>query len=223
VEEAIDVDDYPTASLGLTERAILAVEQDEWAAARALVDQAMAIVRRGMLQEYVTSVPLYAVAARVAIHEGDTGAAKDLLIHAQRLRNDVSHVLPAFAVQTRLELARAYLALTDAAGARMMLREIESILALRPDLGVFRAEAAEIYDRLSTVTAVFVGGSSLTAAELRLLPLLATQYSFPEIAKHLFVSRHTVKTQAISIYRKLHVTSRTAAIETAREAGLLAT
>jgi LuxR family maltose regulon positive regulatory protein len=223
VEEAIDVDDYPTASLGLTERAILAVEQEEWTAAKQLVDQALAIVRRGALQEYVTSVPLYAVAARVAIHEGDTGAAKDLLIHAQRLRNDVSHVMPALAVQTRLQLARAYLGLTDAAGARTMLREIESILALRPDLGVFRAESAEIYERLSTVTAVFLGGSSLTAAELRLLPLLATQYSFPEIAKRLYVSRHTVKTQAISIYRKLHVTSRTAAIETAREAGLLAT
>ncbi len=39
--------------------------------------------------------------------------------------------------------------------------------------------------------------STLTAAELRLLPLLTTHLSFREIAERLFVSRNTVKTQAI--------------------------
>jgi len=49
-------------------------------------------------------------------------------------------------------------------------------------------------------------------AELRLLPLLATHLSFREIADQLKVSRNTVKTQAISIYRKLGVTGRSGAI-----------
>ena len=65
------------------------------------------------------------------------------------------------------------------------------------------------------------GASTLTAAELRLLPYLPTHFSFREIGERLFVSPHTVKSQAISIYRKLGVTSRSGAIEQARRLGFL--
>ncbi|MGB7818616.1 MAG: LuxR C-terminal-related transcriptional regulator [Ornithinibacter sp.] len=41
------------------------------------------------------------------------------------------------------------------------------------------------------------------------------------MADELFVSRHTVKTQAMSAYRKLGVHTRAEAIVTARRAGLL--
>lgn len=40
---------------------------------------------------------------------------------------------------------------------------------------------------------------SLTGAEMRLLPYLATHLTFPEIASRLFISRNTAKTEA-SIY-----------------------
>jgi LuxR family transcriptional regulator, maltose regulon positive regulatory protein len=66
-----------------------------------------------------------------------------------------------------------------------------------------------------------IGASSLTAAELRLLPLLATHYSFREIGERLHLSPHTVKTQAIAIYRKLGVSSRSQAIQHAQDLGLL--
>jgi len=62
---------------------------------------------------------------------------------------------------------------------------------------------------------------NLTGAELRLLPLLATHLSFPEIGTELFLSPNTVKSQAISIYRKLGVSSRREAVAGARECGLL--
>jgi LuxR family maltose regulon positive regulatory protein len=61
----------------------------------------------------------------------------------------------------------------------------------------------------------------MTAAELRLLPLLATHLSFREVAERLYVSRNTVKTQAISIYRKLGASSRSEAIARASELGLV--
>jgi LuxR family maltose regulon positive regulatory protein len=60
-----------------------------------------------------------------------------------------------------------------------------------------------------------------TAAELRLLPILPTHLSFQEIADGLFVSRNTVKTQALSIYGKLQASSRAEAVERAVELGLL--
>ena len=63
--------------------------------------------------------------------------------------------------------------------------------------------------------------SALTAAELRLLPLLATHLSFPQIGEEFFLSRHTIKSQAVSIYRKLGVASRNPAVTRARELGLL--
>jgi LuxR family maltose regulon positive regulatory protein len=66
-----------------------------------------------------------------------------------------------------------------------------------------------------------IGASTLTAAELRLLPLLATHLSMAEIGERLFVSKHTVKSQAISAYRKLGVTARSGAIRRAEEIGLL--
>jgi LuxR family maltose regulon positive regulatory protein len=59
-------------------------------------------------------------------------------------------------------------------------------------------------------------------AELRLLPYLSTHLSFREIGERLHISRHTVKTQAISVYRKLGVSSRSEAIAKAHEIGLLA-
>jgi LuxR family maltose regulon positive regulatory protein len=61
----------------------------------------------------------------------------------------------------------------------------------------------------------------LTPAELRLFPYLATQLSFREISESLFLSIHTIKAEVTSIYRKLGVSSRTQALERAREIGLV--
>ena len=43
---------------------------------------------------------------------------------------------------------------------------------------------------------------------MRLLPLLSTHLSFPEIAAEMFLSRNTVKSAVNSIYRKLGTSSR---------------
>jgi LuxR family maltose regulon positive regulatory protein len=51
--------------------------------------------------------------------------------------------------------------------------------------------------------------------------LLATHLTFREIGERLHLSQHTVKAEAISIYRKLGETSRSHAIERSRSIGLL--
>jgi LuxR family transcriptional regulator, maltose regulon positive regulatory protein len=56
---------------------------------------------------------------------------------------------------------------------------------------------------------------------MRLLPLMATHLSFPEIAKQLFLSPSTIKSQAYSIYRKLGSSTRSQAVDRSRELGLL--
>jgi LuxR family transcriptional regulator, maltose regulon positive regulatory protein len=54
-----------------------------------------------------------------------------------------------------------------------------------------------------------------------LLPILATHLSFPQIAEQMSLSRHTVKSEATSIYRKLGASSRDQAVMRARDLGLL--
>jgi LuxR family transcriptional regulator, maltose regulon positive regulatory protein len=51
--------------------------------------------------------------------------------------------------------------------------------------------------------------------------LLSTHLSFPQIAGEMFLSRHTIKSQAMSIYRKLGAPSRSQAVARSRELGLL--
>jgi LuxR family maltose regulon positive regulatory protein len=63
--------------------------------------------------------------------------------------------------------------------------------------------------------------TTLTPAELRLLPVLSTPLTFREIGERLYLSPHTIKTQAISIYGKLEASSRSEAVERAIELGLL--
>ena len=53
------------------------------------------------------------------------------------------------------------------------------------------------------------------------LPLLATHLSFPQIAEEMFLSRNTIKSQAVSVYRKLGASSRNQAVTRSRELGLL--
>ena len=50
---------------------------------------------------------------------------------------------------------------------------------------------------------------------------LSTQLSFPEIAAEMFLSRTTIKSEALSIYRKLGASSRSQAVARSRELGLL--
>jgi LuxR family maltose regulon positive regulatory protein len=124
-------------------------------------------------------------------------------------------------VQALLEIGRAYVALADPAGGRAVLRQIHDILQQRPRLGVLPQHAEELRLKLDTIRGGAPGASSLTTAELRLLPLLPTHLTFREMGDRLYVSRHTVKTQAISVYRKLGVSSRSEAITRMQELGLL--
>ena len=157
----------------------------------------------------------------VAIHRGDPESARAHLAHAQRLRPLLTRALPWGAVRARLDMAHAHLALADAPGARTLLAEIRDVLARRPQMGALVDEVATIQRQVDTMRGDVIGASTLTTAELRLLPLLTTHLSFREIGTQLFVSHNTVKTQAISIYRKLDASSRSEAIERAVQVGLL--
>jgi LuxR family transcriptional regulator, maltose regulon positive regulatory protein len=210
----------PLAALILAEQCIVAAGRDDWPEATALAERAVAIVEAGRLDDYWTSALVYAWATRSALYRGNIPQARFYLARATRLRPLLTYALPVVSVQALLELARSYLTLADPGGAAAILRQVDDILQQRPDLGLLPRLADQLKSRLSKVTAIAVGASSLTAAELRLLPLLSTHLSFREIAERLHVSSHTVKTQAYSAYRKLGASSRSEAVTRVHELGL---
>jgi LuxR family transcriptional regulator, maltose regulon positive regulatory protein len=220
-EVATEARALPAAAIALAERSVVAMQRQDWKQAATLAEQAQGVVRAGELDGYVASALIHAVAARVAVHQGDVPRAQEQLGRAARLRPLLTYALPYFAVQTLLELGNACLALDDAAGARVVLRQARDVLRRRPDLGILPSQAEELGGKLDAIRGGTVGVSSLTTAELRLLPLLSTHLSFREIGERLYVSHHTVKTQAISVYRKLGVSSRGEAIQRARDLGRL--
>ena len=76
-----------------------------------------------------------AVQARTALHRADVPAARQAFVGAQRLRHLLTYAYPHVAVQARLELVRAHIALADVAGARTPMQEIDELLTQRPGLG----------------------------------------------------------------------------------------
>ena len=179
------------------------------------------MLQSGRLNDYFMSPLIHTMAARTALHRSDVPRAKEHLVQAARRRPLLTYAIPPVAVQTLLELGRGYLILDDAAGARTVLRQARGILQLRPDLGVLPDQAEDLRSQLDIGGGGVPGVSTLTTAELRLLPLLATHLHFSEIGQRLYISKHTVKTQAISIYRKLGASSRSEAVQRLQEVGFL--
>jgi LuxR family maltose regulon positive regulatory protein len=222
IDQGMEVGAFEDVFVAHAQLALLAIRQGGWAEAARSARAAQAIVKEAGLGEYSTSAIAEVATARVALNEGRPEDARTALTRAHRLRPMLDQGLPWLSVQVGLELARAHLALADPGAARTVLTEAEHILELRPDLGFLVEDARELHERVAAATGS--GGAwamSLTGAELRLLPFLATHLTFPEIATRLFISRNTVKSEAVSIYRKLGVSSRSDAIARAVEVGLL--
>jgi LuxR family maltose regulon positive regulatory protein len=210
----------PLAGMILAEQCGVAAERDDWVQVTMLAQRAATIVETGHFGDYWTSALVYAWASRAAAYRGDVAQARFYLGRASRLRPLLTYALPVMSVQALLEMTRSYITLADPAGAEAVLAQVHDILQQRPDLGVLPELAGQLQASLATANARADGASSLTAAELRLLPLLATHLSYEEIGKRLFVSRNTVKTQVYSAYRKLQVSSRTEAVVRTHELGL---
>jgi LuxR family maltose regulon positive regulatory protein len=179
------------------------------------------VALRGHAESYGTSLLVFALAARVALHRGDLALARLRLAEAQRLRPLLSHAVPWYSVGCLLELADVSVGLGDVAGARQFVREAEEILRRRPGLGTLDGRTAELRTRLVGLQTVASANNTLTSAELRILPLLLTHLTVAGIADRLFLSRHTVKAQVWSMYRKLGVHTRSEAVARARELGLI--
>ena len=140
----------------------------------------------------------------------------ETLRHALEPRLDHAHSLLAL-VRARIARGRLTLAASELDAAREQLDAFTDVGRLGP-------LAAEVQRGLDAARA---GAEKVveqpTFAELSVLRLLATDLSQREIGNELFLSMNTVKTHTRSIYGKLGVNSREAAVHRANALGLIET
>jgi LuxR family maltose regulon positive regulatory protein len=134
--------------------------------------------------------------------------------------------------RARLEVAEALLFLArlratrgEVSSARQFLAEASETVATCPDPGIVAEVVASTTRRLSAgrrgTSSAPMGPGELSPRERDVLRLLASDLPLHEIARELFVSYNTIKTQTQSIYRKLLVSNRAEAVARSRDDGII--
>ena len=157
--------------------------------------------------------------ARDLARVGDP-AAVAVLHQARQATELLAGFAPWLRSLAHVEQANTCLMLGSVPEARRIIRDTRRLLSRQPvetssEDNVSRTETL----LLALAADTGAGLSPFTAAERRILHLLPTYLSFVEMAVLLSVSRHTVKTQALAVYRKLGASSRAQAVERASAFG----
>lgn len=188
-------------------------------AAHAAAQRALDFATTSGLGEYHGMAP--AVAIRAATSPAGAAATADAE-HAVVLAHRASTLLGLVFVLT---LAGDVLLGDGSDRGRELLDEAQRMIERCPDPGITRpliervaARRRVARDRPAPTPGMV---EQLSEREMAVLRYLPSTLSLPEIARELFVSPNTVKTQCNAIYRKLTVTSRQAAVQAARELRLL--
>jgi LuxR family maltose regulon positive regulatory protein len=179
---------------------------DALADAGALLDRLLpAADAGGRTGSVIEALVLRALVSQAA---GDLPAALAGLDRAVRLAADRGHVRVLMDEGAPVAALLGVLALRADAPAH-----VATLLAAA---GTTDADGTEV-----PVPARSTAPDALTARERAVLRLLATELAGPEIARHLGLSLNTVRTHTTSVYRKLGVHGRRAAVRRADELGLL--
>jgi LuxR family maltose regulon positive regulatory protein len=209
------------AALAHAQLALLAAEADDWDGAAHHADGAQDLLEPIAAPAAVRTLVLTA-SALAAAYRGDLPRARRDAADGQRLLASLTGHAPWFVAQVLVWLARAKIRLSDGPAARMLLARAARAQGQVPDAPVLADWLHEGWERADAFAASATGdGPMLTNAELRVLRLLPSHLSFREIGERLHVSTNTVKTQALSVYRKLDVTSRSQAVSCGLTAGLI--
>jgi LuxR family maltose regulon positive regulatory protein len=221
VAEAIASSTHAVLAMCCALQAIVEIDGGRWDEATALARQGRTVLTDHGLETVPSLFLVTAVSALVEARAGRVAEAEADRLTSCRLLTGYLQVAPWANLEARLALARADVLLGDRVGARTLLDEAERFLFVVPDATHAKEHLASVRRLLDErAEGEGWGPSSLTTAELRVLRYLPTHLTMAEIAERLYVSRNTVKTQAIAVYRKLGTASRSGAVDIAREAGL---
>jgi len=166
-----------------------------------------------------------------AAEEGErTGSLIEILVLqalAHQLQGDIPAALTSLERALKLAEPEGYVRIFLAEGTSMaqLIQELAA-KGILPDytgrlLRAFDAEKEEGKAPHSASPAASSLIEPLSQRELEILRLFKTELSGPEIAQELVIALSTVRTHTKSIYSKLNVNSRRAAVERAIELGLI--
>ena len=179
-------------------------------------------VRQHRLEHFSLVTMVHCAEAYAAALRGDNIESERASTRAGELLAYGARVVARGGIQTRLTLTEAAIARRSWIEAGSFLRGAVELLPLEPDAVVLHGWADDLQRRLHHGRTGSHAGE-MTPAELRVLEYLPTHLTLTEIGDILFVSRNTVKTHVVSIYRKLAATDRSEAVARAQELGLLST
>jgi len=182
----------------------------------------------------------YFIFARLLIAQGDFNQAETILNRLNQVAQDgrrTAHIIEALMLmalvydaqqkemQTMQTLNEA-LALAEPIGyLRLFLDEGTPMILLLERVSHESTYAKRLLAANNTKTAPLLNAQplidSLSERELEVLRLLTTELTGPEIARQLVMSLSTMRTHTRSIYRKLDVNSRRAAIRKAQDMSLI--
>jgi LuxR family maltose regulon positive regulatory protein len=206
--------------LALAVLSLLAGDRDDDRAAMVLARQAAATAdTQGLSTEPMCGIA-YAALGRALARQGELAQAEAQLERALEPAGIDS--MAAQRAFTLLLLAPVRRGRGDLAGARALVGQARELVEQFTDPGVLPALLAQTERALTPAPRRPVAAAApLTERELVVLGLLPTQLSTREIGRELSVSVTTVRSQIQAIYRKLEASTRSEAVASARELGLL--
>jgi LuxR family maltose regulon positive regulatory protein len=203
--------------------ALIAAERGRLADAEELIRRANGGGTDLAAEEYFVGVMVSLAAATVLDRRGDTTAAADavdMAVASARQGGAIPEVAKALSVKAAISER-----LGDFQTAEGASSEAATLLRGCVDAGATLRPLARAGQGMSvTATAGderYTPDEELTPRELEVLRLLDTHLSRREIGQRLYVSLNTVKTHQRALYRKLGVEDRGAAVQRARELGLV--
>jgi LuxR family maltose regulon positive regulatory protein len=174
------------------------------------------------IDRLVTAAPVITTSAQMYLVEGRILEARVEADRALRLAAAMRTVAPWAGVLIRVRLSGLYLAVGAPAMAAQLLDEAKELHSPATSCAVLDQGLQQLSDAMASIGVPAADARGvLTTAEIRVLQYLPTHLTFAGIGEKLFVSRNTIKSQVHSIYGKLHVNSRSEAVEVARGMGLL--
>ena len=205
----------------LSQMSVIASETGRRTEAARLAREAVAIVDEYSLSDSPHASVAYTGLGLALITAGDLRGASRELEKALELRRGSPLIAPWPTLQLQLALAPVRAINGDQEGAVLLLQEAHAIVDAYPDAGVLASELEALERSIAAKPRSATLGESLTDRELSVLQLLPTSLTQRQIGDELFLSINTVKTHVKSIFGKLGVESRAAAVARARELGLL--
>jgi LuxR family transcriptional regulator, maltose regulon positive regulatory protein len=206
----------------LSTLSLIAGDEGHLEEAESLAREARGAVEMFKLHEVPQSTVVNIALGRALAKRSKLTEAQAELENGLLMRQQLPDLNPWPTIIGLLTLSDVELTRGDRSGARKILAEARSILEGYPDAGIF-PELLERQEQKLQARKPREGqlNEKLTERELAVLRLLGGELTVRQMAESLYVAPNTVRTQIKSIYRKLGVSSRGAAVQEAQARGLI--